>query len=263
MDLGISGRRALVGGGSTGLGRAVAERLAGEGCSVAIWARHEVSLEAAAADLRARHGGQVETIVADARDPEAAAAVAAQALELLGGVDILVLNAGGPPTVEPTATDPADWASAFQLLATTPIELATRLVGPMRDAGWGRIVAILSYGIRQPIANLSYSNAGRSALTAWLKTVSRSVAADGVTVNGVMPGRFDTARIRQLDEDMARRTGSTPEVAKAAQIAGIPTARYGDPDEFAALVTFLCSEPARYQTGTFTAVDGGLLLGLP
>jgi 3-oxoacyl-[acyl-carrier protein] reductase len=263
MDLGIRGRRALVGGGSTGLGRAVADRLAGEGCSVAIWARHEAPLAAAAAELRARHGGQVETIVADARDPEAAAAVASRALELLGGVDILVLNAGGPPPVEPTATDPADWASAFQLLAMTPIDLATRLLGPMREAGWGRIVAILSYAIRQPIANLSYSNAGRSALTAWLKTVSRSVAAGGVTVNGVMPGRFDTARIRQLDEDAALRSGSTPEAVRAAQIAGIPTGRYGDPDEFAALVTYLCSEPARYQTGTFTAVDGGLLLGLP
>lgn len=263
MDLGIRGRRALIGGGSTGLGRAVAERLASEGCSVAIWARTEARLEAAAAELRARHDGQVETIVADARDPDAAAAVASRALELLGGVDILVLNAGGPPPVEPTATDPAEWASAFQLLATTPIDLATRLLGPMREAGWGRVVAILSYAIRQPIANLSYSNAGRSALTAWLKTVSRSVAADGVTVNGVMPGRFDTARIRQLDEDAARRTGSTPEAVKAAQIAGIPTGRYGDPDEFAALVTFLCSEPARYQTGTFTAVDGGMLAGLP
>ena len=263
MDLGISGRRALVGGGSMGLGRAVAERLAAEGCSLAIWARHEAALEAAAGDLRAQHGGQVETIVADARDPEAAGRVAARAIELLGGVDILVLNAGGPPPVEPTATDPADWASAFQLLATTPIDLATRLLGPMREAGWGRIVAILSYAIRQPIANLSYSNAGRSALTAWLKTVSRSVAPDGVTVNGVMPGRFDTARIRQLDEDAASRTGSNPEAAKAIQMAGIPTGRYGDPDEFAALATYLCSEPARYQTGTFTAVDGGLLLGLP
>ena len=263
MDLGIRGRRALVGGGSRGLGRAVAERLAGEGCALALWARSETALETAAEELREAHGGQVETIVADAREPGAALAIAGSATELLGGVDILVLNAGGPPTSEPTATNAAEWASAFQLLATTPIDLATRLLGPMREAGWGRIVAILSYTIRQPIPNLSYSNAGRAALAAWLKTVSRSVAADGVTVNGVMPGRFDTARIRQLDEEAARRDGGTPEAARATQIAAIPARRYGDPDELAALVAYLCSEPARYQSGTFTAVDGGLLLGLP
>ncbi len=263
MDLGIRERRALVGGGSSGLGRAIAERLAAEGCDVAIWARRADGLEAIAADLRARHGGTVHSIAADASDPDAAELIATRATELLGGVDILVLNAGGPPTVEPTATDAVAWRDAFQLLATTPIDLATRLLGPMRAAGWGRIVAVLSYAIRQPVPTLSYSNAGRSALAAWLKTVSRSVAADGVTVNGAMPGRFDTARIRQLDEDAARRSGATPEAVRAAQVAGIPAGRYGDPDEFAALVTYLCSEPARYQTGTFTAVDGGLLLGLP
>ena len=263
MDLGIRGRRALVGGGSSGLGRAIAERLAGEGCVLAIWARHEAALGAVADDLRARHGAEVHAITADAGDPGAAAAVAARATELLGGVDILVLNAGGPPTVEPTETEAAAWGDAFQLLATTPIDLATRLLGPMRARGWGRIVAVLSYAIRQPIPSLSYSNAGRAALAAWLKTVSRSVAVDGVTVNGVMPGRFDTPRIRQIDEDTARRSGITPEAAFSAQVAGIPAGRYGDPDEFAALVTYLCSEPARYQTGTFTTVDGGLLLGLP
>jgi len=263
LDLDIRGRRALVGGGSSGLGRAIAERLAAEGCSLAIWARNAGTLEAVAADLTARHDGPVHVIAADASDPGAAALVAARATELLGGVDILVLNAGGPPTVDPTATESAAWASAFQLLATTPIDLATRLLEPMRAAGWGRIVAVLSYAIRQPIPALSYSNAGRSALAAWLKTVSRSVAPDGVTVNGVMPGRFDTPRIRQLDEEAARRTGGTPDAARAAQVAGIPAGRYGEPDEFAALVTYLCSEPARYQTGTFSAVDGGLLLGLP
>ena len=263
MDLGIRGRRALVGGGSAGLGRAVAERLLGEGCEVALWARGREALEAAAADLGARHGARVATIVADAADPGAAAIVAERVVALLGGVEILVLNAGGPPTSEPDATDAEGWARAFQLLATTPIDLATRILPAMRAARWGRIVAILSYTIRQPIPNLSYSNAGRAALAEWLKTVSRAVAADGVTVNGVMPGRIDTARIRQLDEVAAAATGRTPGEARAAQIGAIPAGRYGEPDEFAALVTYLCSEPARYQTGTFTAVDGGLLVGFP
>jgi 3-oxoacyl-[acyl-carrier protein] reductase len=263
LDLGISGRRALVGGGSMGLGRAIAERLAAEGCALAIWARGEADLTAAAGELRARYGVTVETIVADAAQPGAAALVADHATASLGGVDILVLNAGGPPTADPTATDPAAWSAAFQLLATTPIELTTRLLPGMRAAGWGRVVANLSYSIRQPIQMLSYSNAARSALASWLKTLARAVAADGVTVNGVLPGRFDTARIRLLDEDAARRGGMTVEQARAAQIAAIPADRYGEPDELAALVAFLCSEPARYQTGTFTAVDGGLLVGLP
>jgi len=263
VDLGIRGRRALVGGGSSGLGRAVADRLAGEGCVLAIWARHEPALAAVAADIRARHGVDVATIVADATDPAAAALVADRALELLGGVDILVLNAGGPPPSDPAETQAEGWALAFQLLATTPIDLASRLLPSMRAARWGRITAILSYAVRQPISDLSYSNAGRSALAAWLKTVSRAVAADGVTVNGVLPGRFETPRIRQLDEATAARTGQSIEAVKAALVAAIPHGRYGEPDEFAAFVAWLCSEPARYQTGTFTAIDGGLLVGLP
>jgi 3-oxoacyl-[acyl-carrier protein] reductase len=193
----------------------------------------------------------------------AAALVADRALELLGGVDILVLNAGGPPPSDPAETQADSWAQAFQLLATTPIDLASRLLPSMRAARWGRVTAILSYAIRQPIADLSYSNAGRSALAAWLKTVSRAVAADGVTANGVLPGRFETPRINELDRATAERTGQTLEAARAAQIAAIPAGRYGQPDELAALVVYLSSEPARYQTGTFTAIDGGLLVGLP
>jgi 3-oxoacyl-[acyl-carrier protein] reductase len=263
VDLDIRGRRALVGGGSSGLGRAVADRLAGEGCALAIWARHEPALAAVAADIRARHGAEVATIAADAADPAAAAFVAERAIELLGGVDILVLNAGGPPTSDPAATDAEAWARAFQLLATTPIDLATRLLPTMRSARWGRVTAVLSYAIRQPIADLSYSNAGRSALAAWLKTVSRVAAPDGVTVNGVLPGRFETPRISQLDEATAARTGQSVEAVQTALVAAIPSGRYGDPDELAAYVAYLSSEPARYQTGTFTAIDGGLLVGLP
>ena len=263
MDLAIRGRRALVGGGSSGLGRAVADRLAAEGCDLAIWARREPPLTVVAADLRARHGVRVETIIADAADPAAAEYVAGRAVELLGGVDILLLNAGSPPVSDPEATDVDAWTAAFRLLATTPIDLATRLMPSMRAAGWGRVTAILSYAIRQPITTLSYSNAGRSALAAWLKTVSRVVASDGVTVNGVLPGRFETARIHQLDEAAAQRTGQSVEAARSAQIASIPIGRYGEPDELAAFVAWLSSEPARYQTGTFTAIDGGLILGLP
>ena len=263
MDLGISGRRALIGGASSGLGRASAEALAAEGCRLAIWSRGGDRLAAVAADLQARFRGDVTTIEADAGAPGAATTVAQAALDALGGIDILVLNAGGPPTVDPTATDPAGWAAAFQLLATTPVELATLLLPGMRSRGWGRIVAILSSGVRQPIPDLVYSNAGRGALMAWCKTTARLVAPDGVTVNGVLPGRLSTPRIESLDDGRASRTGQSVEHVRAAHLATIPAGRYGRPEELGAFVAWLASEPASYQTGTFTAIDGGLISGLP
>ncbi|MBA3876821.1 MAG: 3-oxoacyl-ACP reductase [Anaerolinea sp.] len=263
MDLGIHGRRALVGGASSGLGRAVAERLAAEGCDVAVSARRADVLETVAAELRERHGVRAVALAADLADPAAPRTLAAAAVETLGGIDIVVLNAGGPPPVDPTATDPAGWAAAIQLLVTSPIELATALLPAMRERGWGRVVAILSYAVRQPIDELAYSNAGRSALVAWLKTASRAVAAEGVTVNGALPGRHATPRIEQLDRAAAERTGRSIEEVRAGHLATIPARRYGAPEEFASYVAWLCSEQAAYQNGTFTAVDGGLIAGLP
>jgi len=263
VDLEIAGRSALVGGASSGLGRATAIGLAAEGCRLAIWSRSADRLAPLAAELERRHGQPVVVLAGDASDPATGARIAQEATAALSGVDILVLNAGGPPPVDPTATDPAAWGRSFQLLATTPIEIATKLLPGMRAAGWGRIVAILSSTVRQPIPELAYSNAGRSALMAWLKTVARSVAADGVTVNGVLPGRHETPRIEELDSAAAERTGRSREAIRAAHIAGIPLGRYGTAEELANLVVYLASEPARYQTGTFTAVDGGMLPGLP
>jgi 3-oxoacyl-[acyl-carrier protein] reductase len=263
VDLEIAGRRALVGGASSGLGRAAAFGLAAEGCRLAIWSRSRENLEPVAEELERRHGQAVTILTADALDPAGAANLASGAVAALGGVDIVILNAGGPPPVDPTQTTAEAWTRAFQLLATTPIDLATRLLPGMREAGWGRIVAILSSTVRQPIPELAYSNAGRSALMAWLKTVSRAVAAEGVTVNGVLPGRHDTPRIEQLDEAAAERTGRTRDEIRAAHLANIPAGRYGTAEEVASLVIYLASEPARYQTGTFTPVDGGMLPGLP
>jgi 3-oxoacyl-[acyl-carrier protein] reductase len=177
-------------------------------------------------------------------------------------VDIVVLNAGGPPTVDPTATDREGWERAFQLLAATPIELATRLLPGMRERGWGRVVSILSSGVRQPIPELVYSNSGRSALAAWLKTTARAVASDGVTVNGVMPGRIATPRVHELDSARAEREGTTEEAVRAGHLATIPAGRYGEPAELGALVAFLASERATYITGQLVAVDGGLIAGL-
>jgi 3-oxoacyl-[acyl-carrier protein] reductase len=262
MDLQLAGRSAVVGGGSSGLGRASAEALAAEGARVLLWARNADRLERTALDIRDRTGAEVHTHVADASDPASAEAVTRAATERLGTVDILVLNAGGPPTVDPTATDPEGWRRAFQLLAATPIELATRLLPGMRDRGHGRVVAILSSGVRQPIAELVYSNAGRSALAAWLKTSSRTVAADGVTINGVLPGRIATPRTRELDSGRAERDGTTEDAVRQGHIASIPANRYGEPAELGALVAFLASGAASYITGQLVAVDGGLIAGL-
>jgi 3-oxoacyl-[acyl-carrier protein] reductase len=261
MDLGLRGRTAVVGGATSGLGRASAEALAAEGCHLLVWSRRADALAALADELRAAHGIEVAHVAADAADPTAAATVAAAA-EAFRPIDILVSNAGGPPTVDPTATDPDGWRRALQLLAVTPIELASRLLPGMRERRWGRIVAILSSGVRQPIPDLVYSNAGRSALAAWLKTAARAVAAEGVTVNGVMPGRLATPRIHELDSGRAEREGTTEEAVRAGHLATIPAGRYGEPAELGALVAFLASAPAAYVTGQLVAVDGGLIAGL-
>lgn len=263
MDLGLRGRTALVGGGSAGLGRASAERLAAEGCRLALWSRGGEALERAAAEIRVAHSVEVATIAGDSTEPETASRVAAEAERALGQVDIAILNAGGPPAGEATRTDPAEWRRSFQLLAITPIELATLLLPGMRRRGWGRIVAILSSGVRQPIPELAYSSACRSALQAWLKTIAPEAIVDGVTVNGVLPGRLDTARVASLDRIRAERANTTPGEIRAQFERSIPAGRYGTPDELGAYVAWLCSDPARYQTGTFVPIDGGMLRALP
>ncbi len=263
MDLGLNGRTALVGGASSGLGRATAAALAAEGCRVAVWSRGGDGLDAVADDLRGRYGTEVIVLRGEATEPGTGARIAAEATTALGPIDIVILNAGGPPTVDPTATDAAGWERAFQLLAITPIELASTLLPAMRERRWGRIVAILSSGVRQPIPDLVYSNGGRAALMAWLKTTSRTVARDGVTVNGILPGRLDTPRVASLDLGRAEREGRSVESVLETNLAAIPAGRYGRPEELASYAAYLCSTGASYQTGTFAAVDGGLITGLP
>jgi 3-oxoacyl-[acyl-carrier protein] reductase len=258
MDLGIADRTALVGGASSGLGAAVADTLAAEGCRLLLWSRGGEGLETAAAGLRDRHGVTVRTVAADAADPEAPGRVVTAA-EDFGGVDIVVLNAGGPPTSDPLLTEADGWRRAFQLLSITHIGIASSLMPRMRKQGWGRIVALMSSVVREPIPALVYSTAGRSALAGWMKTAASEVAADGVTINGILTGRFSTPRIEEIDRDRAQREGRPLEDVRADALRAIPARRYGDPAELAAVVTFLCSDAAKYVTGTFIPVDGGML----
>lgn len=263
MDLGLRGRTALVGGASAGLGRATAERLAQEGCKLVLWSRGGEKLEHAAEELRKLYSVVVVTVAGDAADPATGAKVAWQAERSLGPIDIVVLNAGGPVAVEATKTDPAEWRRSFQLLTLTPIEIATALLPGMRKRGWGRIVSIMSSGIRQPIPDLVYSNACRIALQAWLKTIAEEVIPDGVTVNGVIPGRLDTERVATLDKARALKSGISVAEVRAQREREIPAGRYGRADELAAYVAWLCSELSCYQTGTFVPIDGGMLRFLP
>jgi 3-oxoacyl-[acyl-carrier protein] reductase len=258
----MAGRRVVIGGASSGLGRAIAQRFAAEGADLLLWARDEQRLHATADGLReVAPSATVHVLAADASDPGAAALVAESARERLGGVDVLILNAGGPPPRPSDQTTADEWRLALQLLTITPIDLATRLLPGMREQGWGRVVAVLSSGVREPLAELCYSNSGRSALTAWLKTVSSTVAPDGVTVNGVLPGRIDTERVAQLDAGRAEREGRPVDVVRSASEAAIAMGRYGTPDEFAAVATFLASDAASYVTGTFVSCDGGQARG--
>ena len=253
-------RVAVVGGATSGLGAASARALAEH--DLLLWSRDQGRLDTAAAEL-AEPGRQIRTVAADAADPRAAEVVAAAALDAYGQVDVLVLNAGGPPVARADEVTADGLRAAFQLLAVTPVDLTLRLLPGMRERGFGRVLAVMSSGVREPIDTLAYSNAGRSALASWLKTLARTVAGDGVTVNGILPGRIATPRVASLDQAAAQRTGRDVADVSRDSAAAIPAGRYGRPEELAALLAFLASDAASYVTGTTIACDGGALRSLP
>lgn len=255
-------KRIVIGGATSGLGLAIAQGFAAQGAELLLWARNQEHLDETTRRMSAEHpDATIHVLAADASSPDTAGQIADTATELLGGVDVLILNAGGPPPCPADQTTADGWRTSLQLLTVTPIDLATRLLPAMRAQGWGRVVAVLSSGVREPLPELSYSNGGRSALSAWLKTVSAAAAADGVTVNGVLPGRIDTARVTQLDAKRAEQQGRPVADIRSASEAGIPARRYGEPDEFAAVALFLASESASYVTGSFISCDGGMAKG--
>ncbi len=254
MDLGLTGKIALVLGSTGGLGRASAQALAAEGAHVVIAGRRAGLVGEVAAALPSATG-----VVVDLADPDAPALLVNRAREQFGEVDIVVLNGGGPPPGAADAFTAEAAQAAFDLLLKQHISLVGAVLPGMRERGWGRVLAIGSSGVRQPILTLTASNVGRAALAAYLKTLAGTVAGDGVTVNMVLPGRIDTDRVAQLDRAAADRTGVTPEASRAVSEATIPAGRYGDPAEFGAVVAFLASQHAAYVTGEQVRVDGGLV----
>jgi len=241
MDLGIAGRRAAVAAASKGLGYATAKALAAEGVQVAMCGRNSETIAAAAAEI----GHGAVPIVADLSSPMGASTFVHDAHVALGGVDILIANAGGPPPGNFASTTVDQYLAAFELNCRSTIAMCYEAVPAMRAQRWGRVVAITSIAVRQPIASLILSNTARAGVTGFLKTLAREIAADGVTVNSLLPGLHATERIASLYGD------------NGDPGAGIPAGTIGDPADFGRIAAFHCSEYAGYVTGSAIAVDGG------
>ena len=245
MDLGLEGKVALVTGASKGLGRAIAAELAAEGARVAVSSRSRERIEEAGASMGA------VAFVHDAAEVDDAARLVADVESELGPIDLLVCNTGGPPSgADALGFTREQWQQAYTSLVLGPMALIEAVLPGMRERGFGRVVNVVSAGVREPIPNLMLSNAHRVSMINAFKTLARQVAADGVTLNSVLPGRIDTDRIIEL-------TGSR-EAAEAFAREEVPAGRMGTVEEFAAVATFLCSARASYVTGETIVVDGRL-----
>ncbi len=260
MDLGIQGKWALVCAASKGLGKGCAVALAGEGVNVVITARGAAALQATAAEIAvASPGVQVVQVVGDITTPEGRAA----ALAACPQVDILINNAGGPPPGDFRDWDREAWIKALDANMLTPIELIKALADGMADRGYGRIVNITSSAVKAPIDFLGLSNGARAGLTGFVAGTSRQVklAGRGVTINNLLPGAFDTDRLRSGMNVLAQKLGQAVEAVADQRRKAVPAQRFGNPREFGAMCAFLCSQHGGYITGQNLLMDGGAYPG--
>ncbi len=261
MDLGISGKVALVCGASGGIAYAAAEEFAREGCALVICSRKAETLEAAKQKLEAL-GASVTAIVADLSTTAGIESVVQGTMAAHGRVDILVANTGGPPTGAAMAHSWDAWTAASELLLRSVVELTRAFVPGMRERKWGRVISITSLAVKRPQGSLVLSNSLRAAVTGYLRTLADEVAPDGVTVNSVLPGFTATERLDNLATATSARTGQSRESVFAGFTAETPVGRLGRPDELGAVIAFLCSARAGFMTGQAVLVDGGAVRSL-
>jgi 3-oxoacyl-[acyl-carrier protein] reductase len=262
MDLGLRNKIAMVGGGSKGLGFAVARALALEGARVSIASRDRGAIDAAAKRIHEESGADVMAQAADLSQADAIARWHQDTLGRFGGVDLLFANTGGPPAGTALAFDDDAWRSAFELLVLSAVRTIRLAVPSMTARGGGAILVGTSSSVKEPIANLALSNVLRASVAALAKTLALELAASGIRVNNLIPGRIDTDRVRQLDEINAKRAGIAVDEQHQRMAATIPLGRYGRPDEFGRMAAFLLSDAAGYITGASIQVDGGLIRGV-
>lgn len=262
MDLGLTGKTAIVTAASKGLGRATAHALAAEGARVMVSSRSEEQLVRTAAEISEATGSEVLHCAADVAKGDDVARLVADAQERLGGIDVLVNNAGGPRAGTFDTLDDAAWHEAFELLLLSSVRLIRGVLPSMRSRGGGRIVTVASSSIKQPIENLMLSNTYRVALVGLAKSLSTELAPDGILINTLGPGRIATDRVAGLDAGRAKSAGTTAEEVRAQTEKGIPLGRYGTPEEFGAVAAFLVSGANTYLTGQAFLVDGGMVKAL-
>ncbi|MEO8575758.1 MAG: SDR family oxidoreductase [Gemmatimonadales bacterium] len=262
MDLGLKGRTAFVAAASKGLGRAIADDLAEEGVDLFLCARGKEALDKTCEEIARRTGVRVEGMTADVSNEEEARSVVRAAIARFGKIDILVTNAGGPPSGRFETLTPEMWREAVDLTLMSVVNLTSEVVPGMKERKWGRIINVTSIAVKQPVDGLMLSNSLRSAVTGFAKTLSNEVARHGITVNCMLPGYTRTERVDQLSQAAAKREGITSEAATARWESEIPAGRLGEPREFGALAAFLASERASFITGTSIQVDGGWTKGL-
>jgi 3-oxoacyl-[acyl-carrier protein] reductase len=260
--LAFDGKTAFVAASTRGLGRAIAEALVAGGAHVAVNGRDGDAVAQAAQSIGARGPGRAVAAAADLTDGAALTAAVDAAASALGGLDILVTNGGGPRGGSFDDLADGDWQAAFEAVVLSAVRLVRAAVPHMVRRGGGRIVAVVSSSVRQPIDGLTLSNVLRPAVSALVRDLSLSLAPHGILVNAAAPGRFDTERVRELDRARAERAGLSPEAYRARYAASIALGRYGDPAEFARAVAFLASPANTYITGQTLLVDGGLVRSL-